>query len=320
MKAFFLMSFLFLQLALAQYEAIADERLYYRGTLNDATFQLELLFTGDTLTGKGYDEQGNNLSLSGKRDTTTNTVIFQDANTYSSYLAAFAYDYDSQSYLLNGMRISSDGTNEPFSLRLIATYNSVSFKSGSLESTLAYPLWLGNYQTFNQIGAENFQDSMVDLAYNYFKKQQNLPVLEEGYENEPVSRNAVTEIRFASPELVSILVTEAEDYLGGGLPIESITLIAENSTMRRLELSEIVNNTSGLLELVTTRLESETENETITLSEEALNIFTLSPTGITFHIPADIANIPFSFQNSYTVTLPLNELESINPSMLELLR
>jgi hypothetical protein len=161
---------------------------------------------------------------------------------------------------------------------------------------------------------------MVDLAYNYFKKQQNLPVLEEGYENEPVSRNAVTEIRFASPELVSILVTEAEDYLGGGLPIESITLIAENSTTRRLELSEIVNNTSGLLELVTTRLESETENETITLSEEALNIFTLSPTGITFHIPADIANIPFSFQNSYTVTLPLNELESINPSMLELLR
>jgi hypothetical protein len=319
MKPFLLLSFLFLQLALAQYEVTADERLYYRGTLNDATFQLELLFNGDSLTGKGYDEQGNSLSLSGNRDTTTNTVIFQDANTYSTYLATFAYDDESQTSFLNGMRISSDGANEPFTLRLIATYNSVSFKSGSLESTLTYPLWLGNYETFNQIGTENFQDNMVNLAYSYFKEQQNLPPLsEDGYENESVSRNAVTEIRFASPEFVSLLVHE-DNY--DSVPIESVNILAENGATRRLELSDIVNDLASLKERVSNDLKSQTENEDIALSDRALNIFTMSPTGLSFHVLTAELELPYTFDNSFTVKLSLDTLgDSINPSILELLR
>jgi hypothetical protein len=319
MKAFLLVSLLLLQLTLAQYEATADERLYYRGTINDATFQLELLFNGDTLTGSGYDEQGNQLSLSGNRNTETNTVIFQDANTYSSYLAAFAYDYDSQTYFLNGVRISSDGTNGPFTLRLIATYNNVSFKSGSLESTLTYPLWLGNYKTFNQIGTESFQDNMVNIAYSYFKEQQNLPVLEEGYENEPVSRNAITEIHFASPEFVSLLIYE-ESY--DSVPVESINLVVENGATRRLEFSDILTDVSSIAERITSELKSQTESEETSLGDKALNVFTLSPAGLSFHIPTtELTQSYLLFQNSYTITVPFDELEgSINPSILELLR
>jgi hypothetical protein len=318
MKPFLIASLLLLQLALAQYEATANERLYYRGTLNDATFQLELMFNGDTLTGRGYDEQGNNLSLSGNRDTTTNTVIFQDANTYNSYLAAFAYDYDSKTYFLNGMRISSDGANEPFTLRLIATYNSVSFKSGSLESTLIYPLWLGNYKTFNQIGTENFQDTMVNLAYNYFKEQQNLPVLEGGYENEAVSRNAVTEIYFASPEFISLLVYE-NSY--DSVPIKSVNILLENGTTKKLELSDLVSDLASLKEKVSNDLKSQTENEDIALSDQALNIFTVSPTGLSFHVPTAELELPYTFENSFTVKLSLDTLgDSINPNILELLR
>jgi hypothetical protein len=319
MKHFLLISFLFLHLALAQYEATADERLYYRGAINDATLQLELMFDGDTLTGRGYDEQGNRLSLSGNRDPATNTVIFQDANTYSSYLAAFAYDYDSRTYSLNGMRVSNDGTNEPFTLRLIATYDSVSFKSGSLESTLTYPLWLGNYEIFNQIGTENFQDSMVNLAYSYFKEQQNLPVLEEGYENEPVSRQAVTEIRFASLELVSLLIYE-NSY--DNAPIKSVTILEENGVTRRLELSDVLMDVSSVTERVTSDLRGQTESEEISLSDRALNVYTLSPAGLSFHIPTtELSQSYFLFQNSYTVTLSFNEIEgNINSSILELLR
>jgi hypothetical protein len=320
MKSLFLLSFLVMQLALAQYEATApSEQLYYRGTINDATFQLELTFNYDVITGKGYDEQGNELYLQGRLETENNTVMFTDSTTGYAYLAAFVPDETTQSYSLNGVRINTDGSNKPFTLRLVATYASVAFRTGTLESTLSYPLWVGNYKIFNRVGTEDLQNHLVATAFDYFKEQQRLGEASNAdYRYEPISRNAVTEIYFASPELVSLLV-RGDDY--NSIPLESINLLAENGNPRRLVVSDLVADNSNLLELVATKLEQETKNEDISLTAKALEIFTLSTTKLTFYIPTDEVEMPYSFQNSYIISVSFDELEgNINSSILETLR
>ena len=313
---------------LAFAQEATSQRFYYLGTVGEYAVQLELTLNGDEVTGSYYYTSiGTPIELRGKQtgDLTETgqpyTVGELDEN--GNAVATFEGELSSTGLESGNTFIGTwTGDNDvmlPFNLERVAEFAEIFLRQGRIESTATYPVFSGDLAVFN---TAIDQTKQVEDTLQFFEEGQ-------GYQTKGELYNGWTlildhEIKYASEEFVSILVP-IYTYTGGAhgnTGFDALNFLHEENSVRQLELRDIFTESADLksvINTVTGELEVQQASfivdRSVTLTEQDLSIFTLSPKGVTFHFaPYQVASYA---EGMFEVTVPFEGLRnSLQPEII----
>jgi hypothetical protein len=318
MKLFLFLFAFVISLAFAQDATF--QRFYYLGRVGEYAVQLELTLNGDEVTGSYYyNFIGAPIELRGKQtgDLTETgqpyTVEELDENgkvvaTFEGELSSTGLEFGGS---FTGTWTGENGVTLPFKLTRVAEFAEVSLTQNRIESRASYPVFSGDLAVFNPAID---QAKQVENTLQFFEEGQNYQTKGELYNGWTLIVNH--EIKYASERFVSILVP-IYTYTGGAhgnTGFDALNLLKEEDDVRRLELRDVFTENADLqpvLATVTEELEAREASfivdGSVSLTEQDLSIFTLSPKGITFHFaPYAVASYA---EGIFEVTLPFDAIK-----------
>jgi hypothetical protein len=319
-RSLLLVLFVVISLAFAQDTPL--QRFYYLGTVGEYTVQLELTLNGDEVRGSYYYTLiGTPIELRGKATgdvtETGQPYTLEELDDNGKVVATFEGELSRDSLEFGDSFIGTwTGDNDlslPFRLDRIAEFAEISLKQNRIESSASYPVFSGNLAVFN---AAIDQTKQVESSLQFFEEGQISQTKGELYNGWTLIVNH--EIKYASEGLVSILVP-IYTYTGGAhgnTGFDALNVLKEESGLRRLELRDVFTEEADLkpiLKSVTEELEARQASfmvdGSVTLTEQDLSIFTLSPKGITFHFaPYQVASYA---EGTFEVTVPFERLGGV---------
>lgn len=320
MKLFLFLFVLLTPLAFSQNAAL--ERSYYLGTVGEDAVQLELTLNGDSATGSYYYNLiGAPIELRGKQSgnltETGQPYTLEELDDNGEVVATFDGEVSSDSLesgnTFIGTWTGNKGVTLPFKFERVAEFAEISLKQNRIESSTSYPVFSGDLAVFNEVID---QAKQVESTLQFFEEGQGFQTNNELYNGWTLIVDH--EIKYASEGLISILVP-IYTYTGGAhgnTGFDALNFLREEDDVRRLELRDVFIEDADLkpvLETVTEELETQQASfildGSVTLTEQDLSVFTLSPKGITFHFaPYQVASYA---EGIFEVTVTFGGLEDV---------
>jgi hypothetical protein len=333
MKTLLVFIFAVFSLAFAQDELFDNSsyrKFFYLGTVNDNEVQMTLELTDKNIVGTYYYNLiGTPINLrveqiseeqAGEATNTGLPITIEELDENGKAVAKFEGELSDTSQetgtTLTGMW-SCDGcadpTPKPFTLTRVAEFARVSFQQNRIETTLTYPVFVGDLAVFNK--ALNTSE-MVARMFDDFGQGQEEQTAGNLYNAWTVHSNF--EIRYAGKQILSLLET-TDWYTGGAHPnygFADHTFLQKDGEVEVLELADLFTTNADLFSMARfvqddlNGQEASLMPEAFTPKElEELSSFSLSPKGITFHFaPYAVA----SYAEGYLeVTVPFEEVKTI---------
>jgi Deacetylase PdaC/Protein of unknown function (DUF3298) len=320
-RSLFLILFI-LVISLSFAQDVAFQRFYYLGTVGEDAVQLELTLNGNEVTGSYYyNIIGTPIELRGKQtgDLTETgqpyTIGELDENgktvaTFEGELSSTNLEFGNS---FTGTWTGNNGVTLPFKLGRVAEFAKLSLKQNRTESSVNYPVFSGDLTVFNEAIDQTKQ---LESTLDFFEEGQVSQTKDELYNGWTLIVNH--EIKYASKGFISILVP-IYTYTGGAhgnTGFDALNYLKEGEGVRRLELRGVFTENADLkpvLATVTEELEAKQASfivdGSVTLTEQDLSVFTLSPKGITFHFaPYGVASYA---EGIFEITVPLEGLEGV---------
>lgn len=317
----FLVLFVFV-ISLAFGQGTISQRFYYLGTVGEYAVQLELTLNGDEATGSYYYNLiGTPIELRGQlAEDLTETgqpysleELDENGKAVATFEGELSWDSLEFGNSFIGAWTGDNGVTLPFSLERVAEFAEVSLQQGRIESRAIYPVFSGDLAGFNRAIDQTEQ---VESTLQFFEEGQDYQTKGELYNGWTLILEH--DIKYASENFVSILVP-IYTYTGGAhgnTGFDTLNLLKEEGAVRRLELRDVFTQSADLkplLENITEELEAQQASfivdGSVTLTEQDLSVFTLSPEGITFHFaPYQVASYA---EGIFEVTVPLESPEDM---------
>jgi Deacetylase PdaC/Protein of unknown function (DUF3298) len=316
MKSFLLMLSFIATFAFSQ--DLSYQRFYYLGTVGEESVQLELTLNGNQAIGSySYDIIGTPIDLRGSREgEETDTGLpytIQEFDGDGKAVARFEGELSSSSLefgsTFTGTWTGDNGLTLPFNLQRVAEFAKATFQQNRIESSVHYPVFTDELAGFNNVVDQQGQISSI---LKDFEQGQSIQKDNELYNAWTIYADHT--ITYASSSLLSMLET-IESYTGGAhgnLGFAGHTFLKEETGVRRLELRDLFTDNADLepmVEFITRDLTAQeatfVADGSVTLGENSLFVFTLSPQSITFHFaPYEVGSyaegpyesvVPFEF-------------------------
>lgn len=307
-------------ISLAFAQDTAFQRFYYLGTVGEDAVQLELTLNGENATGSYYyNIIGTPIELRGKQagdlTETGQPYTIGELDENGTFVATFEGEFSRGSLEFGsnftGTWTGNNGVTLPFELERVAEFAELSLKQNRIESNATYPVFSVELAEFN---AAIDQAKQLESTLQFFEEGQVSQTNDELYNGWTLILDH--EIKYASERFISILVP-IYTYTGGAhgnTGFDILNLLKEEDGVRRLELQDVFTENADLkpvLATVTEELEAKQASfivdGSVTLTEQDLSVFTLSPKGITFHFaPYAVASYA---EGIFEVTVPFNALK-----------
>jgi hypothetical protein len=315
MKPFPLLSLFVFVLSFAFAQESAFQRFFYLGTVEDSEVQLELTLNSNDATGSYYYNLiGTLIELRGKKigdeTDTGQPYSLEELDENGKAVATFTGELSSDALEFGntfiGTWAGNNGVTLPFTLERVAEFSEVSFKQNRIETRVSFPVFSGKLAGFS--AAINQAEQVNQLRVDF---EQGQGTQQEGELYHAWTISADYSLIYASERLVSLLET-TESYTGGAhgnIGFASQTFLQDKEGVRKLELLDLFSENTDLtpiLSYVTDDLKKQNASfivdGSVTLTEQDLSVFTLSPKGLTFHFgPYAVASYA---EGPLEVTLP----------------
>jgi hypothetical protein len=303
----------------------AFQTFYYLGTQNDYQVQMTLELRGTQVSGTYFfDLIGAPIELRGKQTgeatdtglTLTLEELDENGNAVATFEGELPSTYQDTGNTFTGTWSCAECASpdpKPFELTRVAEFAQVSFQQNRIETTLTYPVFMGDMAPFNEALDQN---TIVNSILNDFKQGQDEQVAGNLYFAWTIHSNYT--VRYASERLVSMLET-VDSYTGGAHPnygFAGHTLLNQNGQVERLEFPDLFTENANLSSLASFVKDDLIRQEASFIPEdfstrtlEELSSFTLSPNGITFHFaPYAVGSYA---EGDYEVTVPFEEVKDL---------
>jgi hypothetical protein len=329
MKFFSLLTlFVVFSFAFAQDEIFNDssyQKFFYLGTVNDNQVQMTLELTNKNIAGTYYytlisTPIGLRVEQTGEATDTGLPVTIEELDENGKAVAKFEGElsstYQETGTTLTGMWSCddcADPTPKPFTLTRVAEFAKVSFQQNRIETTLTYPVFVGDLAVFNKaLGVSELVARMFD-DFGQGQEEQNTGNL---YNAWTVHSNF--EVRYAGEHLLSLLET-TDWYTGGAHPnygFAEHNFLRSGDEIEMLELPDLFTQNADLSGMANFVKDDLNKQEASFIPEdfnaktlEDSSSFTLSPKGITFHFaPYAVGSYAEGY---YEVTVPFEEVKDM---------
>jgi hypothetical protein len=301
------------------------QKFFYLGTQNNYEVQMTLELTDKNIAGTYYFNLiGAPIELrvarTGKATNTGLPITLEELDENGNTVAKFEGELSDSSQetgtTFTGMWSCddcADPTPKPFEFVRVAEFARVSFQQNRIETTLTYPVFVGDLAVFNK--ALNASE-LVARVFDDFGQGQEEQATGNLYNAWTVHSNF--EIRYAGEQLLSMLET-TDWYTGGAHPnygFAGHTFLQQDDEVEVLELADLFTQNadlSGVTKLVAEDLSKQGASfmpeafDGQTLQD--LSSFTVSPKGITFHFaPYAVGSYA---EGAYEVTVPFEDVKNI---------
>lgn len=292
-------------LAFAQDQA---HRNYYRGTIGDEPWQLELSIDGGSVRGRlTHDTQPLQLELGGRYDESDDSLILR-FGVPGGELSGTLFGEPDEAGVFEGRSLGKDGL-QPFRFDQVAHYVDFSFRQGPISATSTYPFFTSQ----RMAGMNEFvQPDLLAAQLEFVQLAQEADIRGE-IRFEWWFDSWVT-IEYATPGLLSMLVS-VNQYTGGAHPntyYRAYNLAYVGTRLRPFELGDLFLDDSPYLDelnrIIVSSLRAQegswfADGSTDRLAEDELQVFTLSPGGLQF-VFAPYAVGPY-VAGTFTTHVPL---------------
>jgi Deacetylase PdaC/Protein of unknown function (DUF3298) len=321
----FVFSFSYAQTTL--FEDTAFQQFYYLGTVGDEPVQVNLNIQTKHVTGSYfYNLIGTPINLRGQQtgeETDTGLpFMLEELDENGETVATFTGELSSTAAETgNTFTGTWQGNNDvtlPFKLERVAEFANLTFKQNLIEAGLSYPVFTSKLPRFNT--AFNQDEHITGIIKDF---QQGQEEQQAGNFFFAWTIHANFEIHYASERLVSLLEI-IDSYTGGAhgnFGFAGHTFLQSDGNVQKLELADLFTaNTdlSPIFSYVTAELTKQNASFVVsgdvTINEKALNVFTMSPKGLTFHFaPYAVASYA---EGPLEVTVPFELIKnSLRPEL-----
>ncbi|RMI04740.1 MAG: DUF3298/DUF4163 domain-containing protein [Calditrichaeota bacterium] len=312
-------------LAVLQAQTLPDYRFYYRGTI-DGTFaiQMDLTVTGTKITGSYYYEKtGLPLTLKGEWRRADHRLLLRELDDRQQQTGMFDCAFDPATPNLEGTWRSADGA-KAFSTRLVrvATYQWVDTTGHLVEARAMYPRFTSPDPMTEQL-SRAVEDSALTAFRRFVQEAKEYASIDRELIGAPWYLSYECEIRYYSPNLVSMLITE-HTFTGGAhgnVEFSALNRVWQNDAWKELRLGDLFRQNSGwairLGDLVLEDLRRQQaawvmDGTVHQLAEKDLGVFTITPRGIEFAFAPYLMG-PYA-QGVFFVTVPYADVRDLlNP-------
>ena len=298
------------------------ERFYYLGSVGEQDVQVELSLEGDSAAGHYYyDRVGVPLDLVGRVDSEGNVVLReftragsplgrQLTGTFTGKLSASPNDYGSS---FQGTWESPDGEVRPFDFTRAAEYVELNLGQGRIEARADYPFFLTPLDGLNR----RLQTDVLTSSFDFVQEGQGYLLDGELYNGWTLQREL--RLEYASDSLVSIseILYVYTGGAHGNTGLAGYTYVVADGRTRSVRLADLFKEDANYLAvlepyILEQLLEQEAQwvvDGTLTLTDDDLSSFTVSPRGLTFGFEPYAVG-PYA-QGTFEVTVPFEVVASV---------
>lgn len=295
---------------------------YFTGIISDGfPIQMELEFRDSAITGSYYYESvGATLELDGGisngsirlEEYSQANAIAQLTGTFSGILAINEESHIEQ---FTGTWANAYGNAFPFILNKFADYVDISMRQGGINTTNRYPYFLRpSHAALN----DYLQNTFIERQLDFFREGQNL--LSSSDLGVGWDLDSRLTLRYASADFISM---EESIYLftggaHGNIGLASHNFMIEKAGLRILELRDMFAARADFVTILNQLILADLGRQsaawvldgTVTqLSEQDLQVFTVSPLGLSFLFEPYIMG-PYA-QGSFEVLLPFDAIPEL---------
>ena len=293
--------------------ALADTG-YYRGTIGDEPWQLELTIDGNAVIGRlVHDWLPLSYDAGGSFEENDGRVVARFGLTGDELSGTLIGDHG-EAGTFEGTMLSQ-GTVTPFSFEQVAQYVDYKFEQGNIEATSTYPFFVSpRLHEMNDFVQPDLMAAQIEFVQSAQDADLTGDVRSEWWSD---SR---ARIEYAAPGLLSALVT-VSSYTGGAHPslqYWSYNLALTGTRVRPFDLADLFVAGSDwerqLSDLIIADLKQQgaawvLDGSISSVSGPAMQVFVISPAGLQFILP------PYEVgpwvEGTYTVLLGFDELEGL---------
>ena len=301
----------------------SGQSFYYAGIMGDGlAIQMKLTLDGQKVSGHYYyDQVGIPLRLEGKLEEDNRIRLEEYAEDINSSQLTGTFNGSLSSSMtefgdtFTGEWVNNYGNLFSFSLKKIAEYVDFDLTQNRIETSSRYPYFIAPHtSTLNNL----LQDDFIQRQTDFLHEGQEVLKANELYNSWTL--DSTTQISYYSDDLIS-LTDSSYLYTGGAhgyVVLDSYNFALNDMDIRILELRDMFTARADFMSLLNPflidRLGQQEAQWIIdgsisSFSEGELQIFTISPQGLTFHF--EQYSVGPYVQGIFEVVVPYDVLASI---------